>query len=331
MKKPLFSVIIPIFNIESFLGQCVQSGIGQSYDNIEIILVDDGSTDSCSLICDDFAKADDRIHVVHKTNGGIVSARQVGVTVASGEYVIFVDGDDWADESYLEKVYKVINNNHPDIVCCGHYLATENGNIEKPLPYRFGYYSKSDIENEVFPMLIQKEDSTYFPPSLWAKAFKKEVYQQQQLVDVIVNIGEDGACTIPCIFHATSLYIMPDCLYYYRYNMASMTKGHKAFRWNGPEIIKQHIERQIDIGQFGFKEQLYRKTVHELFSVIVSQFYKKETYRSIVRDIKIHLENPVYNEAIYNCKFSGSIKAVIMYLALKHRWMVLIWMYSKVK
>ncbi len=113
--------------------------------------------------------------------------------------------------------------------------------------------------------------------------------------------------------------------------MASMTKGHKAFRWNGPEIIKQHIERQIDIGQFGFKEQLYRKTVHELFSVIVSQFYKKETYRSIVRDIKIHLENPVYNEAIYNCKFSGSIKAVIMYLALKHRWMVLIWMYSKVK
>ena len=101
-SNPLFSVIVPVYNIEEYLKKCITSIIEQTYKNIEIILIDDGSTDKSALICDEFAEKDKRIKVVHKENGGVVSARKVGISIASGEYVVSVDGDDWIEKERLE-------------------------------------------------------------------------------------------------------------------------------------------------------------------------------------------------------------------------------------
>lgn len=110
--------------------------------------------------------------------------------------------------------------------------------VEKKVSgWQTGFYDRQKIETEIFPSLLQTSKATYFPPSLWAKAFKRSIYQQQQLTDTIVNMGEDTACTIPTIYHSQSLYISDECDYFYRINPSSMTQNRKPFMTDGPKII----------------------------------------------------------------------------------------------
>lgn len=326
---PLFSVIIPIYKVEQYLAQCVNSIISQSYKNIEIILVDDGSPDNCPQICDEYAAQDARVTVVHKPNGGLVSARQAGVAVATGDYIACVDGDDWISEKYFEMLAEVIEPDDPDIVCCGSIWASEHSEVKHPYSIPLGLYTRNNIEKQIFPMLIERADGVYFPPSLWAKAFKREIYQRQQLVDASVNIGEDQACVKPCIFQAQSMYVMADCLYYYRQNSASMTKKKKAFDWNGPKIIGQHFEKQIDMSQYDFQDQVYRNVVHNLFNVAVSQFYRIESYSAITKDIVEHIEEPYYKDAIEKCFYKRNCSGTLAHAALKYKLCFLLYLYVK--
>ena len=121
--KIKFSVVVPIYNIENYLNKCIDSLLAQTYGNLEIILVDDGSTDSSSSICDEYAVKDNRVIVIHKENGGLISARQAGAIRASGDYVACVDGDDWVDEKYFEKFADIIDGHAPDIVCCSNFAS----------------------------------------------------------------------------------------------------------------------------------------------------------------------------------------------------------------
>lgn len=121
---PLVSVIVPVYNVETYLRQCLDSIIGQTYSQLEIILVDDGSTDSSGAICDEYARLDSRIHVIHKANGGLSSARNAGLDIALGEYISFVDSDDWLElEMYQELVSIMEERNHLDLVKFG-YIDT---------------------------------------------------------------------------------------------------------------------------------------------------------------------------------------------------------------
>ena len=112
----LFSVIVPIYKIEKYLPRCIDSVLAQSFDDYELILVDDGSPDHCPEICDAYAQKDARIKVIHKLNGGLVSARQAGITQAVGDYVFHLDGDDAICDDALESAYQIIREMHPDIV-----------------------------------------------------------------------------------------------------------------------------------------------------------------------------------------------------------------------
>ena len=116
--QPLISVIVPIYNVEKYLDRCVGSIINQTYKNLEIILVDDGSPDNCPQMCDDYAKKDSRIKVVHKENGGLSDARNAGMKVATGEYVSFIDSDDYISLDFYETLLETIVDNDSDIVEC---------------------------------------------------------------------------------------------------------------------------------------------------------------------------------------------------------------------
>ena len=113
----MISLVVPIYNVEKFLGQCIESIINQTYNDIEIILVDDGSTDNSGKICDEYKSIDNRIRVIHKVNGGLSSARNAGMRIAQGEYICFIDSDDYIDSQMLEIMKKQIKN--ADIVICG--------------------------------------------------------------------------------------------------------------------------------------------------------------------------------------------------------------------
>ena len=266
---------------------------------------------------------------MHKKNEGVAKARRDGAEIAEGEYVICIDGDDWLKKDCLTKISEVVQKKNIDIFCFG--MLADNGKQTTPLGinYREGFYSKQAIEKEIFPLLIQKSDASYFIPSLCGKVIRRQLFLDNVLANENVTIGEDGACVIPCVFHANSMYISNECFYFYRYNSESATKGKKVFNWDWPKLVANHIENRIDINYDDMQRQLYRKITHDIFSVVVSQFNRKEKYSVIVKDINTHLDDKVYKEAIQKCEFEGSIKARIMTIVLKKRIFFPIYMYSK--
>lgn len=130
---PMFSIVVPVYKVESYLPQCIESILSQTYTDFELILVDDGSPDNCGKICDAYAAQDNRIRVIHKENGGVTSARLAGAEAAVGEYIVCIDGDDWISPDYLSNFAECIREYAPDIVCCGFVEAYDNRTITRPI------------------------------------------------------------------------------------------------------------------------------------------------------------------------------------------------------
>ncbi|MCD7797629.1 MAG: glycosyltransferase [Clostridiales bacterium] len=176
----MISIIIPIYKVEKYLKKCVDSVLSQIYKDLEIILVDDGSPDNCPQICDEYAKSYSRVKVVHKKNGGLMSARQAGSRVAKGEYVTFVDGDDWIDPDMYENFVKVIERYNPDIALCEFYFSYPNEekkstqNLSKP------YFNKVEAGKEIYPTMLFKDKFYSFGinPCCWSKIVKREILEK---------------------------------------------------------------------------------------------------------------------------------------------------------
>lgn len=327
-ERPLFSIVVPIYNVQKYVGKCVDSLCSQSFHDFEIILVDDGSKDDSGRICDEYASKFSFIKVIHKENGGIVSARQAGVEQSSGIYISCIDGDDWVSIDYFERFKQVIDTYHPDVICCGYYEAYSEVNIAIKHPNREGFYVREDLEKEIFPMLLCNSGGLSFSSSLWAKVFRKEIYQQQQLVSVRVSMGEDEACVKPTIFHSNSMFLFNEPLYYYRQNQDSVTRAPKIFSWDGPEIRAIHLKKQLNLDEFDLKNQLFRSLVFSVFTVAVSQFNSNKSAKEICNNIRNNLERPIYMEAINNCRFINCVKGSLRLFVLKHRIFILMRWYN---
>jgi tRNA(Ile)-lysidine synthase TilS/MesJ len=157
-----------------------------------------------------------------------------------------------------------------------------------------------------------------------------ELYKKEQLaVDDKIKIGEDIACTLPCISKARSIYILNEPLYYYRKNNLSMTKNRKAFPWNGPELVYIHHMNRLDCSKYNFQEQINNRTVHALLNVIKTQFYRKEKYLTIRREIKDNIARPIYSSAIKNSKFAVSTPIFLFRLCMLYGFFFPIYLLSK--
>ena len=223
----MISIIVPIYNVAQYLEQCLSSICGQTYTDIEVIIVDDGSSDGGLAICEKFQKRDSRVMVIHKENGGPVSARKLGISHASGEYIAFVDGDDWIESNMYERMYHVITSQNVDVVMCGRYEDT--GDIHKPVLHGIpaGRYDKKALLSDVYPRMIVNDsffDWGLFPGE-WDKLFRREsIYSFQMDVDDRIVMGDDAACVYPSLLNADSIYIMGECLYHYRQTTNSVVK-----------------------------------------------------------------------------------------------------------
>lgn len=327
--KMLFSIVVPVYKIEQYIDDCICSILNQTYQDFELILVDDGSPDNCPKICDEYAKRDSRIKVIHKQNGGLISARQAGADVASGEYIVIVDGDDKIDKNYLQKFAYVIDNYHPDIACCGYYELTDTHSIPKHLGIESGYYNKNDIQQHIYPILVESKDCKSFPSMLWAKALKREIYAPlQSKVSRKIVMGEDVVCTKPCIYHSNSLYVIDEPLYYYRYNQNSLTKSKSVYDMSVPKMRGLHLEMYMD--KLLFERQIYRSVVRSLFNAIVSQFNKKQSYWSIKKEIKNVLKDEYYTKAVKNADFTSKKGKFALYV-LKYKLIFVAKLYSMIK
>lgn len=231
MNIPRISIVVPIYQIDRYIGICIESLLNQTYENLEIILVDDGSLDRCPEICDLYAMKDKRIKVIHKENGGLVSARKAGLQASIGDYVGYVDGDDWVGAGFVESLYTAISTADADIACGGfsrdlftrtaHFMDNVNCGVyesEKLDALRKEMISKGDF----FKIGV----STY----VWNKLFRREILVDAQMaVDNPISIGEDAAVTYPAIMKAKRVVITDTCAYHYRQREDSMLKKVASF------------------------------------------------------------------------------------------------------
>ncbi|OUP56312.1 hypothetical protein B5F14_09775 [Faecalitalea cylindroides] len=267
------SVIIPIYQVEKYLERCIKSVINQSYKNIEIILIDDGSTDHCPTICDEYAQKDSRIIVIHKQNGGLSSARNSGLSACSGDYVSFIDSDDYIDEHMIETMVKKIETTNSDIVCCGFYFEMDNG-----------YFSKSFMpdlilnRSNAIDALIE---NTYLNHYSWNKLYKKKVFKNVYFPEG--KLFEDIRTTYKLFLNADKVCLIDEYLYHYqirRNSIISSSKGDKVFEiFNAYQVLKHDLIRL-----YPDKKSLIIKSE---MNILINQYMELYKWRTNVEEFKL--------------------------------------------
>ncbi len=253
------SVIVPIYKVEAYLRQCVDSILAQTYTDLDIVLVDDGSTDNCPAICDAYARQDARVQVVHKPNGGLMSARQAGLRVAKGDYVGFVDGDDWIEPDMYARFAAAIDRYTPDMALCEFYYAFADHNEPSTQHLQRAYYTKAQLAQEIYPTMLYHAPYYSFGinPCCWSKVFKKKLLEQCLYpVTPKVKIGEDAAFTYPCLLAAESLAYVDGCLYHYRNNAQSMTNAYDPSFCGAVWFPLEILSARFRCSEFDFSDQL---------------------------------------------------------------------------
>lgn len=242
LKKPLISVLVPVYKVEKYLVCCVESIINQTYKNLEIILIDDGSPDRCPEVCDKFAAQDSRIRVIHKKNGGSADARNAGLDRASGEYIIFVDGDDFIHPEMIADLYDVVSKEQTEIVMCGFICVGENSvGIEKRQDVSEEYRLSDEVisPNEFWTRYYTRPDVAYVV--VWNKLIQSNLYK-----DVRFKKGkmiDDEFVIHHLISQCKKISCIKENLYYYRKrNDSTMTS---EFSISHLDVVEARIERAL--------------------------------------------------------------------------------------
>lgn len=250
--EELVSIIVPIYKVEKYLERCLNSIINQTYTNIEIILVDDGSPDSCGEICEKYKKIDSRIKVVHKQNEGLGMARNSGLEHIDGEYVAFVDSDDWVAQSYIEDMLLAITNNNSDFVISGYIEERTNGNIIKynsPREKMENYGSNEIVEEVLLPILGSSpnyKNDIEIQMCVWTNLYKTSIIKENnlQFVNERHFLSEDLFFNIDYIMHCKKVSIISNCNYHYKVNEVSLTNSYRQDRFI---LLTNLYKREIEI------------------------------------------------------------------------------------
>lgn len=235
MEKDCISIIVPVYNVEPYLDRCVQSIVNQTYRNLEIILVDDGSPDNCPQMCDAWAAKDPRIKVIHKENGGLSDARNAGMNAATGEYIGFVDSDDWIAPEMVERLKSAMEADRSDIAACTVEMVWEDGSPSRLLTVR---------ENCVMDRLEAQEallDESMLKQPVWYKLYRKEMIQ-----DIPFEVGkthEDVFWSYQAVGNAKRVSVIDYIGYYYWQRGDSiMGEGYSLKRLDAMEAYEKRYQ-----------------------------------------------------------------------------------------
>ncbi len=249
----LISIIVPIYKVEKYLRQCIDSVINQTYSNLEIILVNDGSPDNCPKICDEYAKKDDRIKIINKNNGGVSSARNVGLDNAKGNWIVFVDADDWIEKRYCEDLLKIATNKSADIVICG-YNRVYNDKTKKISAIA----KKTDFDsNDYLINVLNPQTGFGFCAT---KIFNVDIIGKNRFDESIV-VGEDALFNIKISKNLKRAVYVQKELYNYRINDDSAVKRFdtnyvkkysKSIEVNKKYIFENYLQEEIKNNFYNF-------------------------------------------------------------------------------
>jgi len=288
--KPFVSVLVPVYNVEEYLERCLDSILVQKFTNIEIICVNDGSTDNSAKILEKYRKKDSRIIIINKKNGGLPSARNAGLEAAKGEYISFVDSDDYIDPNMIKKLHQVAVKDKSEVVICGAHIFPEEPRAEQwfydklsPLKRRYEGYN---------PSIIFEDITT--TPFLWRVFVKKELIDHYHLrLNENISLGEDFAFQVKLYSRAKGISLIPDKLYHYMWHREKSLMQELNYR--NPEVrVIKHIELLEEVWNTLEKTSNDEKTQHLFINWGLDFVYQDFIYLS-------HLNKVKYADKIISC------------------------------
>lgn len=299
----LISVIIPIYNVENYLNKCIDSVINQTYQNLEIFLVDDGSNDNCGIICDQYKKIDNRIKVIHKKNGGVSSARNLGLENVHGEYVIFIDSDDYLENNMIEKLFIEINKHNSDVSACNYFIESNESKI-----------IALDICPTIFDNIQYKEslvNSKSICGYLWNKLYRRSILMNDNnyiIFDENVKILEDLLFNLRVAENVKKVSYICDPLYHYIQRENSALNSNNILKMESSLSVYLKIIKELD------KYNIEEVNNYKLSYIIEGSLVK--IYSNKCHDIDI-INNTIRkflkeNVLLKTGKFKIKIKAVVL-------------------
>ncbi|MBE5919034.1 MAG: glycosyltransferase family 2 protein [Pseudobutyrivibrio ruminis] len=289
----LVSVIVAVYNVEQYIEKCLISIKNQTYTDIEVILIDDGSKDTSGKICEEIAASDNRFRVIHKENEGLGFARNTGLEYVSGDYVVFIDGDDFLEPNMIETLVKYQSETHSDMIICGfkRYIDANQikdiSKIKEPVSFEG---EKEIMEKILCPIIgndASKNSNDGREMCVWTNLYSMDVIKRYNLrfVSEKVYLSEDFFFNIPYIKHSKKITMIPECLYNYRYNPASLSNSYRPNRFTLLENFMERARTMLDdegISQYSSKrlQRLYflkfRKTLLQISAANISKAEKKD-------------------------------------------------------
>lgn len=321
------SIIVPIYNVERYLEACIESILSQTYGNFELILVDDGSPDQCGIICDKYATQDSRIKVIHKENQGLGMARNTGLDYAIGEFVCFVDSDDWLEQHAIEYWIRAQRKYDADIVMCNYQKRNDN----KEVLYRYEIRNKEccyrgkEIEQEIFwPMIGQesmvREDFT-INMCVWTNLYRRELIESEQIrfLSEREYLSEDICFNLQYLLSCKVAVMIPESLYCYRYNPTSLTSRYKGDEYQKAVALYNKVQswakqaKREEFKEFRVERFFLTKVRELMFRLCESDMAyrtKKSMCRSILKDCT--LQDVLQRYPIKRYKLKYKIPAYLM-------------------
>ncbi|MDR0301568.1 MAG: glycosyltransferase [Treponema sp.] len=285
MNNVLISVIVPVYNDEKNLPRCIDSILAQTHEDFECLLIDDGSTDNCPVLCDKYAQKDKRIRVYHRKNEGISKSRQFGIDNSKGQYILFIDSDDWVEHSFLNDVYQKLVTDNVDILFMDFFEENAAGKER--------YISQNKICTDTETILSLVLEGKLFS-CLWNVIIKKNIYKQNNIVFTDgINYGEDTLFILEILLNNPTVGYLPGVYYHHSYNHNSFTRKNKKERYKERVkflnclsfLLKKY--RRDDLCKHNFfpfndKFEMLSSGVFsgneykELFQLSVTPYYRKE-------------------------------------------------------
>ena len=291
---PLFSIVVPVYNAGAWLAPCVDSILDQSCGDLELILVDDGSSDGSGSLCDAYAARDGRVAALHQANAGPTAARQKGLDMARGEYVCFVDADDWVLPHWLETLRRHIEDNgRPDMVL--YDLDRDTGEVAQSMLAEEGYYDKARLEREVYPyMLLDLRRKPFgfqlFPGYLVTKAFRRELVQAHYLQDGRITIFEDTAMSYECVYYASSAYITREKLYIYRRQVQSNLNHYRPGYFDEAKLVVDYLWEHLGRREPALDRQINAFAAYRVIHGINQELFHQKTFSAAAGNVRRALE-----------------------------------------
>lgn len=311
--EDLISVIVPIYNVEKYINQCIDSIINQTYTNLEIILVDDGSPDNCGKICDEYAEKDNRIKVIHKENDGVSSARNKGIEETTGDWMTFVDADDIIEENFCERMLEIAKLENSQCVVCG-YNRLYSNRQEMVIKEKCFSINGNDFFDKVFEV---QSGFGFANMKLWkADLIKKENIK----FDKQLRVGEDAFFCMQIAKKVEKVYYINEALYTYRFNEESVVRNFDENYVQKYLLSMQKVKEYTQKTNQDNIKQLYNYIAYHVLLIVINYCFHPENSQSGNKLLKQVCQIVEFKDSIKNSTYEGiSITRRITLFTLKHK------------